>query len=328
MSPRGLLSFAWRFCVTVAALGAAAGAWAQDSYPSKPIKLVVGFAPGGPADGLARIVGQSFNEALGQPVVVDNRPGAGGTIAAAQVAKAPADGYTLLFVSSGHAGNAAYYNSLPYDTVKSFAPVGGVASSPVVVLVNPSSPYHSIKELVAYAKRNPGKLNFGTGGGATLTNLAAELLKTEGRFEAQTVPYKGSGPALTGLLGGEVDAVFDTVSSSVALVKSGKLRALAVTSAKRSSVLPQVPTVAEEVLPKFDANGWFGVLAPAGTPPAIVARLNAELNRALKSRAVLERLAVLGADPLAGSPAQFGTLIQSETARWSAVILRLGLRPE
>ena len=140
-------------------------------------------------------------------------------------------------------------------------------------------------------------------------------MKTEGRFEAQTVPYKGSGPALTGLLGGEVDAVFDTVSSSVALVKSGKLRALAVTSAKRSSVLPQVPTVAEEVLPKFDANGWFGVLAPAGTPPAIVARLNAELNRALKSRAVLERLAVLGADPLAGSPAQFGTLIQSETAR-------------
>ncbi len=232
----------------------------------------MGFAPGGPADGLARIVGQSLNEALGQPVLVDNRPGAGGTIAAAQVAKAPADGYTLLFVSSGHAGNAAYYKTLPYDTVKSFAPVGGVASSPVVVLVNPSSPYHSIKELVAYAKRNPGKLNFGTGGGATLTNLAAELLKTEGRFEAQTVPYKGSGPALTGLLGGEVDAVFDTVSSSVSLVKSGKLRALAVTSAKRSSVLPQVPTVAEEVLPKFDANGWFGVLAPAGTPPAIVAR--------------------------------------------------------
>lgn len=317
-----------RWAIAGAALMAATLASAQDTYPTRSIRLIVGFAAGGPADAFARIAAQSLTESLGQPVVVENKPGAGGTIAAAQVAKAPPDGYTLLLISSGHAGNGAYYSRLTYDTVKSFAPVGGVASSPVAIIVNASAPYRTMADLVAQARRAPGKLNFGTGGGATLTNLAAELLKTEAGLDAKAIFYKGSGPALTALLGGEIDAVLDTVSSSVALVRSGKLRALAVTSAHRSSVLPEVQTVAEQGIPNFDVTGWFGLVAPAGTPPYIVTRLNTDLNRALKSHPVQERLAGLGADPMEGSAAQFGNLLEKETVRWSALIRRLGLKAE
>jgi tripartite-type tricarboxylate transporter receptor subunit TctC len=304
----------------------AATAVAQDAYPSKPIRLVVGFAPGGPADGLARIVAQNVSPLLGQTIIVDNKPGAGGTIAAGQVAKSAGDGYTLLLASSGHAGNAAYYGKLPYDTLKSLAPVGGVASSPVVIVVNASSPYQTFADLVADARKRPGALNFATGGGATLTNLAAELLKSEAHIDAKTIAYKGSGPALTAGMGGEVDAVFDTVSSAVSLIRGGKLRALAVTSAKRSSVLPQVPTVAEQGVPRFDATGWFGIIAPSGMPPQLVTKLNGALNQALTSAAVRQQLAGLGAEPLEGPPAQFGGLVESETARWTALIQRLNLR--
>ena len=302
-------------------------AFAQD-YPTKPIQLIVGFAAGGPADGLARIVSQTVGEALKQPIVVENKAGAGGTIAAATVAKSAPDGYTLMLVSSGHAGNAAYYPNLPYETVKSFAPVGGVASSPVVIVVNASSTHKTIGDLVGAARKTPDKLSYATGGGATLTNLAAEALKSEARFSALSVPYKGSGPALTALLGGEIDFVYDTVSSAIGLIRSGKLRALAVTSAKRSSVLPDVPTIAETTVPGFDVTGWFGVLAPAGTPPAAVDKFNRELSRVLKSPDVIERLKALGADPMEGSPAQFGKLLESETARWSALIKKLNLRAE
>jgi tripartite-type tricarboxylate transporter receptor subunit TctC len=315
---------------------AAAAALAQpateahaQTYPSKHVRLVVGFAPGGPADVIARIVGQKLAESLKQPVVVENRPGAGGTIGAAAVASSPPDGYTILFVTSGHAGSAALYSKLPYDSIKSFAPVVALVQTPVVVVVNSASQYRSIKDLVGAARATPGKLNYGAGGGgATLTNLAAEALRSGAKLDVVAVPYKGSGPALTALMGGEIDFAFDTVSGAIGQVKSGKLRALAVTSKQRSSALPDVPTVAETVLPGFEVIGWFGILAPAGTPAPIVDRLNRDLNAILQTPETKDRLKDLGTEPLGGTPAEFGKLVESETARWGEVIRKLGIKAD
>jgi tripartite-type tricarboxylate transporter receptor subunit TctC len=299
------------------------------AYPAKPVKLVVGFSPGGPADVLARITAQKLNEALKQPVIVENRPGAGGTIGAAAVAASPADGYTLLFVTSGHAGSAALYPKLPYDPVKGFAPVIALAATPVVVVTNGSAPYKTLQDLVAAARAKPGKLNYGAGGGgATLTSLAAEVFRSQTKIDVVQVNYKGTGPALTALMGGEIDFAFDTVSGAIGQVKSGKLRALAVTSKKRSSALPDVPTVGETVLPGFEVIGWFGILAPAGTPAAIVAQLNRTLEAVLQTQEVRNRFKDLGTEPLGGSPAEFGKLIETETARWGEVIRRLGIKAE
>ncbi len=299
------------------------------AYPAKPVKLVVGFSPGGPADVLARIAAQKLNEALKQPVIVENRPGAGGTIGAAAVAASPADGYTLLFVTSGHAGSAALYPKLPYDPVKGFAPVIALAATPVVVVTNGSAPYKTLQDLVAAARAKPGKLNYGAGGGgATLTSLAAEVFRSQTKIDVVQVNYKGTGPALTALMGGEIDFAFDTVSGAIGQVKSGKLRALAVTSKKRSTALPDVPTVGETVLPGFEVIGWFGILAPAGTPAAIVAQLNRTLEAVLQTQEVRNRFKDLGTEPLGGSPAEFGKLIETETARWGEVIRRLGIKAE
>ena len=299
------------------------------AYPAKPVKLVVGFSPGGPADVLARIAAQKLNEALKQPVIVENRPGAGGTIGAAAVAASPADGYTLLFVTSGHAGSAALYPKLPYDPVKGFAPVIALAATPVVVVTNGSAPYKTLQDLVAAARATPGKLNYGAGGGgATLTSLAAEVFRSQTKIDVVQVNYKGTGPALTALMGGEIDFAFDTVSGAIGQVKSGKLRALAVTSKKRSTALPDVPTVGETVLPGFEVIGWFGILAPAGTPAAIVAQLNRTLEAVLQTQEVKDRFKDLGTEPLGGSPAEFGKLIETETARWGEVIRRLGIKAE
>ena len=298
-------------------------------YPAKPIKLVVGFSPGGPADVLARIAAQKLNEALKQPVIVENRPGAGGTIGAAAVASSPADGYTLLFVTSGHAGSAALYPKLPYDPVKSFAPVIALAATPVVVVTNGGAPYKTLQDLVAAARATPGKLNYGAGGGgATLTSLAAEVFRSQTKIDVVQVNYKGTGPALTALMGGEIDFAFDTVSGAIGQVKSGKLRALAVTSKQRSSALPGVPTVGETVLPGFEVIGWFGILAPANTPAPIVAQLNRTLEAVLQTQEVKDRFKDLGTEPLGGSPAEFGKLIETETARWGEVIRRLGIKAE
>jgi tripartite-type tricarboxylate transporter receptor subunit TctC len=322
-----------RFCAVLALLGALALATplvavAQD-YPSKPIRIVVGFAPGGPADGSARIIGEALSRSLRQPVVIENKAGAGGTIAAGAVAQAAPDGYTLLMASSGHAGNGVYYGNLPFDTVKSFKAVAGVSATPVVILVAASSPYKTLADLLDDARANPGKLSVATGGGATLTNLAAEVLKDTAKLRMVAVPYKGTGPVLTAVIGGEVQVGVDTVSGAIGLIRSGKLRALAVTSPKRSSVLPDVPTAAEtKSLAGFDVNGWYGVLAPAGTPSEVVATLNRDINKALASPAVVEKLALLGADPIAGSTEQFNALLVSETARWTGVIKALGLRNE
>jgi tripartite-type tricarboxylate transporter receptor subunit TctC len=317
-----------RGALAIAATLGVAGAQAQ-TYPTKPVTLVVGFAAGGSADIMARLVAQKLSVALGQQVIVDNKPGAGATIATAAVAAAPADGYTLLLVTSGHAGSKALYPKASYDTMKSFAPIAKVGTSPVVIVVPAASPYQSLKDLIAGIRKSPGKLNYAAGGGgATTTSLAAEFLKSDAKLDMLQIPYKGSGPALTALLGGEVDLGFDIPSSALPHIKSGKLRALAVTSKSRSSILPDVPTVAETAVPNFEVTGWFGMLAPAATPAPIVARLNKEVNAALSQPDVKERLASLGVEPGGGSPEDFAKLIEADSTRYSDAIKRLAIKAD
>jgi tripartite-type tricarboxylate transporter receptor subunit TctC len=316
-----------------AALGAVAAAAsfaasAQD-YPSRTVTLLVGFAPGGSADILARLVADKLKAGIGQTVIVENKPGAGGTLAAAAVAKAPADGHTLLFVTSGHAGSKALYPSLSYDPAKDFAPVAKVGSSPVVVVAPASAPYARLQDVLDAARKAPGKLNYAAGGGgATTTSLAAEFLKSAASVDMTMIPYKGSAPALNGLLAGEVDFGFDIPTSALPHLKAGKLKALAVTTKTRSPILPDVPTVVEQGVPNFEVTGWFGVLAPAGTPPAVVARLNKEVNAVLAQADVKERLAGLGVEPGAGSAADFRTLIETDATRYGDAIRRLGIKAD
>lgn len=307
----------------------AATAGAQSTaWPSKPVTLVVGFAPGGSADVLARAIGEKLHAALGQPIVIDNKPGAGGTIAAAAVAGAAPDGNTLLFVTSGHAGSGALYN-LRYDPVKSFVPVIKAAASPVVVVVPAGQPWKSLQELLEAARKAPGKLNYAAGGGgATTTALAAEFLKKESGLDMVQIPYKGSGPALTALLSGEVQVGFEIPSSALPHIKSGKLRPLAVTSQKRSFVLPDVPTVQEQGVKGFEVTGWFGVMAPAGTPPAIVGRLNHEIDAILQQPEMRQKLSGLGLEAGGGSPADFQKLLEADTKRYGDAIRRMGIKPE
>lgn len=305
----------------------APSAQAEPIAAGRPINLFVGFAAGGPADLLARIVAERLQEQLGQPVVVQNRGGAGGTIAAAALAKTKPDGTNLLLVTSGHSGAPALYRNLPFDNQKDFTPIVALAQSPVVILVDAKSPYRDIQALVAAAKAAPGKLNFGTGGGgATLTALAAVQLGRDLALDAVAVNYPGSGPANLALMSGTIDFGFDIVSGAIGLLSAGSVRGLAVTSPKRSSVLPDVPTVGETVKPGFDITGWFGVLAPAGMEPELVARLNTELNKILSSPDTRKRLAALGLDTIGGTPQQFADLIASETIRWGGLIRDLGLK--
>lgn len=299
------------------------------TYPTKPVSLIVGFAAGGSADNLARLLAQKLGSSLGQSVIVDNKPGAGATIATAFVAASKPDGYTLLMVTSGHAGSAALYPKLHYDTLKSFEPIAKVGASPVVIVVPASAPYRQLKDVIDAARKNPGKLNYAAGGGgATTTSLAAEFLKSEAKIDMLMVPYKGSGPALTALLSGEVDLGFDIPSSALPHIQSGKLRPLAVTTKTRSSVLPDVPTVADQGMAGFEVTGWFGVLAPAGTPPAVVARLNKEINTVLSDPETKGKLQNLGIEAAIGSPADFGKLIASDTRRYGDAIRTLGIKAE
>jgi tripartite-type tricarboxylate transporter receptor subunit TctC len=296
-------------------------------YPTKPVSMVVPFAAGGAADVMARLLGQSIR--LGQPVIVESKPGAGGTLGAAAVAKAAPDGHTLLFVTAGHAGTGALYPKLSFDPVTDFTAVIGLAAAPVVIAVKAESPYKTIQDLIAAARANPGKLNCaGGGGGATVTNLAFELMKSELKLDIAAVPYKGSGPAITALLGGEIDCDSDAIASLLPHVKAGKLRALAVTSRQRSSVLPDVPTLAETVLPGMDASAWYGILAPKGTPAAVTDRLQKEFAAAMKNEQVLERFRSLGADPLNMDGKAFGTYLGTEARRWGGLIQKLGLKAD
>jgi len=310
------------------AMAAAAGAWVQTSlYPVKPIRFVVPFPPGGPLDTVARALGQAMTMSWGQPVVVDNRPGAGGGIGADIVAKSTADGYTILMGAvSTHAINPTLYAKIPYDPLKDFVPVTQVANVPNVLVVHPSVPAHSVKELIALARAKPGTLNFASGSNGSAGHLAGELFKSMAGVDMVHIPYKGAAPAVTDLLAGQVSLMFDNLASASPLIKSGKLRALAVTTAKRTPFFPELPTISESGLAGFDISTWFGVFAPAGTPPDIVAKLNSELVRILKTPEMRERLAGLGAEPVGNTSEQFLAYIRSEIPKYAKVIRESGAR--
>jgi tripartite-type tricarboxylate transporter receptor subunit TctC len=301
-------------------------AFAQ-AYPNHAIRLIVPFPAGGTTDILARDVAKKLTDTLGQAVVVDNRPGAGGNIGADIVAKAAPDGYTLLMGTVGtHAINPSLYAKMPYDHVKDFVPVVLVAGVPNVLVVNPSVPINSVADLIKLAKAKPGTINFASSGSGTSIHLSGELFKTMAGVDMTHVPYKGSSPALTDLMGGQVQIMFDNLPSSLALIKSGKLRAVAVTSLKRAPTLPDVPTIAESGLPGFEASSWFGILAPAGTPAPIIARLNAEVNKYLQSPEGNEQLLAQAAEVAGGPPEKFVAHIRAETDKWAKVVKASGAK--
>ena len=305
----------------------AAGA---EGYPNKPVRLIVPFPAAGTTDLLARAIAQKLSEALGQQFVVDNRPGAGGNIGSEIVARAAPDGYTLLMGTVGtHAINQSLYAKMPYDNVKDFVPVVLVAGVPNVLVVNPGVPVKSVADLVALAKEKPGMINFASSGNGTSIHLSGELFKTMTGTQITHVPYKGSSPALTDLLGGQVQIMFDNLPSSLPHIKSGKLRAVAVTSSKRAPALPELPTIAESGIPSlagFEASSWFGILAPAGTPRDIVLKINAEANKALQSSDMKEKLLSQGAEAVGNSPEFFADYIRSETVKWAKVVKDSGAK--
>ena len=306
---------------------AAPDASAQAAWPSKPIRIVVPFPPGGTTDILARAAAQKMTEAWKEQAVIDNRPGAGGNIGAELVAKAPADGYTMLMGTVGtHAINASLYAKMPYDHVKDFAPVILVAAVPNVMVVHPSVPAATVAEFIAWAKANPGKVNFASSGSGTSIHLAGELFKTQTGLAMTHVPYKGSAPAIADLIGGQVQVMFDNLPSALPQIRGGKLRALAVTSRERANALPDVPTVAESGLPGFEASSWFGLLAPTGTPREVVVRVNAEIARWLASSDAKDKLASQGAIAAGGTPEDFVSHIAAETAKWQKVVRESGAK--
>ena len=306
----------------------AAGSAAQN-YPTKPIRMICPFAPGGGTDFVARIVGKELNDALGQPLVIDNRGGAGGAIGTELAARSTPDGYTLLLGSAGPlAIQPGLSARLPYDPLKDFAPVTLVSSMPYVLVVHPSLPVKSMQELLALARAKPGQLNFASPGNGTTTHLATELLKMLAKVDVVHVPYKGVAPALTDLLAGQVQFMSGDLSSVLPQVKAGRLRALAVTGAQRSSFVPELPTIAESGVPGYAASGWFGVLAPAATPRGIITRLNAVIVKGIRGAEAHQRLAALGGDVVANTPAQFAAYIREDLAKWSKLIKAIGLKPE
>jgi tripartite-type tricarboxylate transporter receptor subunit TctC len=321
-----ILSIALSGLIAVAALAGATAAQAGPQYPAKPIKLVVPFPPGGAADASARIIAERLGAEFHAQVLVENKPGAGTMIASETVARSDPDGYTLLFAASSLAINPAIYPKVPYDPVKDFAPVI-LAVSPIhMLVVRADLPVKSVADLIRLAREKPNGLNYGSTGSGTSTHLEMELFKSMSGTQMMHVPYKGSSPALTDLVGGQLQLMFDPVSSSMPHVKSGKLRVLAVTSARRSTILPEIPTVAESGLPGYEAMPWLGILAPAGTSPDIVQQLNAGVTKVLAEPAVTDKLAGLGFETLGGTPQQFGDFIKTELVRWAKVVKDSGAK--
>jgi tripartite-type tricarboxylate transporter receptor subunit TctC len=309
------------------ALAAPALAAQAQAYPNKPIRLVCPFPPGGAVDIASRAVAHELSQILGQPVTVDNRPGAGGNIGAEITAKSPPDGYTLLMTTSGiMAINPALYSKLAFDPLKDFAPVSMVVSLNNVLVVNPSVPAKSVQDVIALAKAQPGKLTYASSGNGTSIHLSGELFKSMTGVDMLHIPYKGSSPAVTDLLGGQVNMMFDNIPSSLPHIKAGKLRALAVTGAKRSPLLPDLPTIAEAGVPGYDSYVWFGMVAPAGTPPDVIARLNAALAKAATTPSFRDRLTEQGYDVLSSTPAQMTDSIRSEMAKWSKIVKASGAK--
>jgi tripartite-type tricarboxylate transporter receptor subunit TctC len=297
----------------------AAGAIAQ-GYPTKPVKIVVPYPPGGPTDIVARVVAQKLSEQTGQQFIVDNRAGAGGNIGAEAVARSPADGYTLLVATTAHAINRTLFKQMSYDLMKDFVPISQLTAGPLVIVANPSLPAKNVKELIALAKSRPGELAFASSGPGQSTHLAAELFDTMAGIKMTHVPYKGSAPALTDTMGGQVSLFFDTMLSAMPHVRSGKLKALAVTSATRSPAAPDIPTVAESGLPGYEAIAWNGLLAPAGTPKEVVAKLNAEVKKALDLPEIRERFAAQGFAAAWSPPEKYAAFLDAEVDKWGKVV--------
>ena len=303
---------------------------AQPAYPNKPIRLVVPYPPGGPLDTAARALAERVKDTLGI-IVVENRPGAGGNLGVDHVAKSPPDGYSLVIGAvATHAVNPWLFSKLPYDPVKDFAPITLIAHVPNVLVMAPERAdklgIRSASELIAYARKNPARLNYASGGNGSAGHMAGELMKSQANISAVHIPYAGAAPAQLGLLAGQTDFMFDNLASATAQIKAGKLRALAVTTAQRASAMPDVPTMADAGLAGFDVSTWFGVFAPAGTPPEIVTRLNSAFGAALRSPDMRERLARMGADPAPGTPEQFAALVRSELAKYEKVVKFSGAR--
>jgi tripartite-type tricarboxylate transporter receptor subunit TctC len=298
-----------------------------ETYPTRPVHMVVGFAAGGGADIMARLIGQPLGALLGQQIVVDNRPGAGTNIATEVVVRAPPDGYTLLLANSPNAINATLYDNLSFDFVRDVAPVASIGRVPLVMVVNPSLPVKTVPEFIAYAKANPGKVNMGSGGNGAPDHMSGELFKAMAGAPMQHVPYRGVAPAVADLLGGQNQVIFATMPAVISLIKAGKLRALAVTTATRSDQLPDVPIIAEFV-PGYEASQWYGIGAPKGTPADVIEKLNRETNMVLADPALKPKLAELGASVVSGTPADFGKLIAEETAKWAKVVKISGAKAD
>ena len=299
---------------------------AAQPYPSKPIRIVVAFPPGGSTDLAARALGQKLSDALNTPVLVENRPGASGNIGAEAVARAPADGYTLFMAATSFATSPAFFAHLPWDPLRDFAPISLVATVPIIVVINPAVPANNVRELIAYAKANPGKLNMASPGAATLTRLSGEMFRIAAGIDWVSVHYKGGPPAMNDMLSGQAQVMFANISDVLAQVKAGRLRALAVTTAKRSAVVPELPTLSESGLPGFDVSTWQAMLAPAGTPREIIVRLNAEIGRIMATPEMKERFLAFGTDAATSTPEQLGQFLRDEVAKIGKVVKDVGAK--
>jgi tripartite-type tricarboxylate transporter receptor subunit TctC len=313
--------------VASAALAAAPHFAFAETYPSHAVRLIVGFPPGGPTDVYARLIAEWLGSRLGQPFVVENRPGAGSTIGIEAVVTSPPDGYTLLLISSSAPISMSYYKKLNFDLIRDIAAVGGIAFVPMVMVVHPSVPANTVPEFIAYAKADPGKINMASVGNGTTPQMAGELFKLMAGVDLLHVPYHGAAPALTDLLGGRAQVMFESVTTLVPYIQAGKLRALAVTTPNRSPLLPDVPAIAD-FLPGYAANTWFGIAAPKQTPAAIVDLLNKEINAGLKDSAMSKRLADLGTTPLLGTPADFEKIFVNDTEKWAKLIRAANIKQE
>jgi tripartite-type tricarboxylate transporter receptor subunit TctC len=315
-----------RMLLLAAIVALASPAWAQ-TWPAKPIRLVAPSTPGDAPDVIARMVAEKLSTSLGQQVVVENKPGAGGVVGSDAVAKSAPDGYTLIMGNAGsHGINAAVYSKLPYDIQRDFAPVSQVAIAPNVMVINPGVPANSVAEFIAYAKAQPGKLSYASGGNGSSAHMSMELFKSMAGIDLQHIPYKGSSPALTDLVAGQVVVFIGNMPPTVPLVKAGKLRALAVTTKSRSTLMPELPTISEAGLPGYETVAWFGVLAPANTPPDIVNRLSQEIAKIAKSPEMREKLLAMGAEPVGGTPEEFKAVIDRDIAKWKPLAQKVGIK--
>jgi tripartite-type tricarboxylate transporter receptor subunit TctC len=317
----------WACAALVGVVALAPDVASAQAFPNKPVKLVIPFPPGGSLDNIGRLLAQKISDSWGQPIVVENRPGAGGNVGADAVAKSAPDGYTVVMGAlSTHAVNPSLYPRMPYDAVKDFAPISNVAITPNVLTTNAALPVTSLKELIAYAKANPGKVNFGSGSNGSAGHLAGELFKVETGTDVAHIPFKGGAPATQALVAGDTQFMFDNLANAMAQLKGGKIRAIAVTTAQRSKLAPDLPTMAEAGMPGFDISTWFGLLAPAGTPPDVIAKWNTEVVKALNAPDVREKMLAQGAEPAPTTPAEFASFIAREREKYARIIKASGAK--